>query len=275
MAGSEKTTVVPTDDSFTVPLCLWQRAAFLSSAPGPSTSGSRAAGGGPGSSGGERDSLRLRIAQLKHEYWRDVSRGVQPLHVERLAHSLTESYCTAMDSSDGVESIAAPVKVLTASRKKESGQWKSEISLETLLSFPGVRPTDRDKSVEELPLECVPVVSDSVSDRQRPDQPQNSQVQASSSLTQPPPPPLQPHSLVPPRNHIQLPLKGATRSGIYKRLLTTVLLASLFVLAGKFPYSAPCSNSSGMVGNGKGMEGERRQEEEDEDDDDDDEPTDK
>ena len=129
--------------------------------------------------------------------------------------------------------------------------------------------------MEELPLECVPVVSDSVSDRQRPDQPQNSQVQASSSLTQPPPPPLQPHSLVPPRNHIQLPLKGATRSGIYKRLLTTVLLASLFVLAGKFPYSAPCSNSSGMVGNGKGMEGERRQEEEDEDDDDDDEPTDK
>ena len=55
MAGPERTA-----DSFAVPLCLWQRAAFLSPPPG-----SVASDGG----GGERDSLRLRIAQLKHEHW--------------------------------------------------------------------------------------------------------------------------------------------------------------------------------------------------------------
>ena len=68
MAGSEK-AADPADDSFAVPLCLWQRAAFLSP---PSSSGSSAAAGEPeASSRGERDSLRLRIAQLKHEYWRE------------------------------------------------------------------------------------------------------------------------------------------------------------------------------------------------------------
>ena len=56
-----------TASSFAVPLCLWQRAAFLyppSSASGNVTSCSGEAGRS------ERDSLRLRIAQLNHEYWR-------------------------------------------------------------------------------------------------------------------------------------------------------------------------------------------------------------
>ena len=48
-------------DGFAVPLCLWQRAAFLSPAPGDADA----------DGGGERDSLRLRIAQLKHEHWRE------------------------------------------------------------------------------------------------------------------------------------------------------------------------------------------------------------
>ena len=52
-----------TADNFALPLCLWQRAAFLS----PSSSSSSTRGGGQR----ERDSLRLRIAQLDHEYWKE------------------------------------------------------------------------------------------------------------------------------------------------------------------------------------------------------------
>lgn len=55
-----------TADSFALPLCLWQRAAFLSPS-SSSSSSSSARGGGQR----ERDSLRLRIAQLDHEYWKE------------------------------------------------------------------------------------------------------------------------------------------------------------------------------------------------------------
>ena len=48
-------------DDFAIPLCLWQRAAFLSPIPGDADT----------DGGGERDSLRLCIAQLKHEQWRE------------------------------------------------------------------------------------------------------------------------------------------------------------------------------------------------------------
>ena len=51
-------------ESSAVPLCLWQRAAFLS--PTFSTSSSREGGWRE-----ESDSVRLRLAQLDHEYWRE------------------------------------------------------------------------------------------------------------------------------------------------------------------------------------------------------------
>ena len=63
-----------TADSFAIPLCLWQRAEFLCppSSSGSSTAAtSRSCSGEGGGGKGERDSLRLRIAQLHHEYWRE------------------------------------------------------------------------------------------------------------------------------------------------------------------------------------------------------------
>ena len=70
----------------------------------------------------------------------------------------------ALSSSTGVESIVAPVKVLTSNHKKGRGsvisdcaatpcikcslehdQWKSEMSLETLLSIPAVKAVGRDE----------------------------------------------------------------------------------------------------------------------------------
>ena len=47
-------------------------------------------------------------------------------------------------------------------------------------------------------------------------------------------------------------------------------LLTLFAIVGQFPYTAPSTNTSGMVGNGRGRQGGRREEEIE----DDDEPTD-
>ena len=49
-------------DSFALPLRLWQRATFLS----PPSSSAR----GQGEGRGARDAVRLRIAQLDYEYWK-------------------------------------------------------------------------------------------------------------------------------------------------------------------------------------------------------------
>lgn len=55
-------------ENFAVPLCLWQKAAFLSSSSGPLTGRTNS---GTGGGREERDSLRLRIAQLHHERWKE------------------------------------------------------------------------------------------------------------------------------------------------------------------------------------------------------------
>ena len=58
-------------ESFAIPLCLWQRAAFLSPSPfSPVTSTSSIVKGNEGGRE-ERDSLRLRLAQLRHEHSRE------------------------------------------------------------------------------------------------------------------------------------------------------------------------------------------------------------
>ena len=53
-----------TADSFAVPLCLWQRTACLSSPPFGSSTNSNG-------EEGVKDSLRLRLAQLNHEFWKE------------------------------------------------------------------------------------------------------------------------------------------------------------------------------------------------------------